>query len=182
LRISTPQLGMILALVAIGALFLASLVAYWATWAAHPDWASVRLVLPKGLFAATLLLVGVSASLERALRQIKRNDQDGLKHGLLLTGVFALAFLLGQAFNWSDVMRLNPAIQTQGLALFSFYLLTGVHAIHVVAGFLPLVWVYVRARQREYSSSRYEGVKLCTQYWHFLGVIWLVLLGTLYAI
>jgi heme/copper-type cytochrome/quinol oxidase subunit 3 len=30
--------------------------------------------------------------------------------------------------------------------------------------------------RREYSSSRYEGLKLCVQYWHYLGVVWLFLL------
>ncbi|HET9929853.1 MAG TPA: cytochrome c oxidase subunit 3, partial [Polyangiaceae bacterium] len=58
---------------------------------------------------------------------------------------------------------------------YTFYVLTGLHAAHVVGGFVPAGIVFARARRREYSSSRHEGVLLCTQYWHYLGVVWLAL-------
>ena len=60
---------------------------------------------------------------------------------------------------------------------FTFYWLTALHAAHVVGGFVPLGIVIARARRRQYSSSRYEGVRLCKQYWDYLGVVWIVLLG-----
>lgn len=176
---STPQLGMIFALLAIGVIFVASLIAYWLTCAGHPYGASVPLKLPRGLYASSLLLIGVSASLEWGLRRIRANDQPGLRTGLLLTLFFAVAFLAGQALNWNSVMRANPNLEEQALGLFSFYLLTGLHAAHVLAGLVPLGLVLYRASQRDYSSSRFEGVKLCAQYWHFLGVIWVILLAAL---
>ena len=46
-------------------------------------------------------------------------------------------------------------------------------------GLAPLAVVTVKLRQGEYSSSRHEGFKLCTQYWHFLGVVWAILFGAL---
>jgi cytochrome c oxidase subunit 3 len=176
---STAQLGMIFGLISIGAIFVATLIAFLVTCAAHPDWQSVRVKLPVGIFAASSLLIGISGSVELALRNIRRNDQAGLRSGLALTFLFTAAFLVGQCFNWVDVLRLNPGVQAHALALFSFYLLTGVHAVHVLAGLIPLAWVYIRASQREYSSSRHEGVKLCAQYWHFLSVMWLLLLAAL---
>jgi len=59
-------------------------------------------------------------------------------------------------------------------------MLTGLHAVHVIGGFVPLLVVQAKARRREYSSSNHEGVKLCAQYWDYLGVIWLILIAVLY--
>jgi len=63
---------------------------------------------------------------------------------------------------------------------FTFYMLTGLHAAHVVGGFIPLGITIGNARRRRYTSSHYEGVWLCRQYWDFLGVVWVVLLATLW--
>ena len=76
---------------------------------------------------------------------------------------------------------MHPEVANQSLYAFTFYLLTGLHWLHVVGGFAPLGVVLYRVNQREYSSSRMEGIKFCVQYWHYLGAIWLVLLTTLYV-
>ncbi len=59
-------------------------------------------------------------------------------------------------------------------------MLTGLHALHVIGGFVPLLVVLGKAKRREYSSSNHEGVKLCAQYWDYLGVIWTILLSVLF--
>lgn len=175
------QLGMLVFLASLTVLFVASIVAYLITRYNHPYWAEVQATLPKGLLAAGGFLVGTSASLEFAVRAIRRNHQSGLRHGLVLAGCFALAFLAAQSLNWAALMSLNAGDDTRLLSLFVFYMLTALHALHVVGGFVPLVHVWHRAGQREYSSSRWEGVKLCAQYWHFLGGVWVVLMATLFA-
>lgn len=175
-RISTAQLGMILLLGSLGVLFTASVVAYLLTRNNNPNWKHVRFGWPWGLLIATLSLAAISASLESALRAIRRNQQRHLLRGLYAASVFAVLFLLLQVFNWAEIKQLNPEGTAHVLALFSFYLLTGLHAAHVLGGFVPFGLVIYRTTQREYSSSRHEGVKLLTQYWHFLGLVWLGLL------
>jgi cytochrome c oxidase subunit 3 len=172
---STAQFGVVMALFAIGSLFVATLVAYLVTRANQPAWRSLHIELPNGLLLTSVFLLGLSGSLEYALAKIRRNNQPGLKFGLQLALVFAVGFLLSQWINWRAVFHTGQGAAANPLAVFSFFLLTGVHAAHVLAGFVPLALVYQRAVQREYSSSRYEGVKLCAQYWHFLGIVWLVL-------
>ena len=76
--------------------------------------------------------------------------------------------------------RATIATDARTLYGFTFYMLTGLHALHVIGGFVPLVIVLNKAKGREYSSSNHEGVKLCAQYWDYLGVIWLCLLSVLY--
>ena len=165
-----------LALVSIASLFVATVIAYLVTLNALQAWQRVEANLPWGLYVNTLLLVGASVAFESAVRAIRKNRETALKQRLWLGGMFAVAFLVGQVFNWFDVVALNPDINSRLLSLFTFYLLTGVHAVHVIGGFVPLAWVLHRAHSREYSSSRHEGVRFCVQYWHFLGVMWLFLL------
>jgi len=170
---------MLILLTSLGALFLASLAAYLLTRLNNPQWEGVHFGLPWGLMLATASLALTSWQLEQALRAIRRNNQQMLARHLKLSGAAAFAFLGVQAFNWVDLQTLNPSQQSHILALFSFYMLTGLHAIHVLGGFVPLAVVLRQASQREYSSSRYEGVRLLAQYWHFLGGVWLVLLACL---
>jgi cytochrome c oxidase subunit III len=174
--LSTGQFGMNLALVSIASLFVATVIAYLVTRDALQAWQRVEANLPWGLYVNTLPLVGASAAFESALRAIRKNRETALRQRLWLGGMFAVAFLVGQVFNWFDIIAINPDINARLLSLFTFYLLTGVHAVHVMGGFVPLAWVLHRAQSREYSSSRHEGVQFCVQYWHFLGVMWLFLL------
>jgi cytochrome c oxidase subunit 3 len=179
---STAQLGMIILLVALGVLFAASLVAYVITRAQVDVWrVSGTRQLPAGLGASTALIVATSIAMQAAYEAIRKNLHDALERRLWVSGMFGVAFLIGQAFNWTQIAREELSIAAPPtLFAFTFFMLTGLHAAHVLGGFVPLGIVLYRARRREYSSSRREGVKLCVQYWHFLGVVWLILLATMY--
>ena len=83
------------------------------------------------------------------------------------------------ADDWFQILEAERAWLDKSLYTFCFFTLTGVHALHVLGGFVPLGIVLHRAKRREYSSSRHEGVRFCVQYWHFLAVVWLVLVAVL---
>jgi cytochrome c oxidase subunit III len=177
---SAEQLLVVLGFVAIGVIFVATLVAYVITRVQVERWRPAGSPgLPVGLVGSTLLIFGVSGSMQRALTNIRDNKQHALRRSLVLGLAFAVAFVVGQAFNWLEMFTAQTAASQHTLFAFSFYLLTGLHALHVVGGFVPLAIVMHRAREREYSSSRYDGVRFCVWYWHYLGVIWLVLLSVM---
>ena len=44
---------------------------------------------------------------------------------------------------------------------------------------MPLVLVHAKLTRQDYSSSRHDGVTFTVQYWHYLGIVWLLLLGVL---
>lgn len=176
--ISTAQLGMYIALASLSMLFGASLVAYFITRAQSEVWREQDLPgLPPGLVLSTLVLGALSWALHYAERRLRVNDQDGLKRGLGLALGAATLFLLTQVQNWRTVANAALAVEVQSLYLYTFYMLTALHALHVIAGFIPLAFVYSRSAQ--YSSSRNEGVRLTRQYWDFLLVVWLILLLSL---
>ncbi len=182
-RMSTGQLGLIVLIISLSVLFGATLLVYILTRFENNVWRTDQVPgLPLGLVASTTMILGVSASLHRATKAIRANQLDRLEHSLYLTLLFAVGFLGGQTFNWLHMSGAQLRPDGETLYIMTFFLLTGLHAAHVVGGFVPLSIVTLRARRREYSSSRFEGIKLCTQYWHFLAIVWLVMLTTMFVV
>jgi cytochrome c oxidase subunit III len=162
-------------------LFGASLVGYLITRAQNDVWRTASMPgLPRGLLLSTVLIAGLSASMQRAVNSVRRNRPDALLQSLRVALVFGLAFVFAQGLNWRSMHIELLTTEARTLYAFTFFMLTGLHALHVVAGFLPLGIVLNKAARREYSSSSHEGVVLCAQYWHYLGVVWLVLVSALY--
>jgi cytochrome c oxidase subunit 3 len=182
-RFSLRQFGLVILMVSMSVLFTASIVLYVWTRHINPIWKTPDMPdLPLGLFGSTLMIAGLSASMHRAVSDIRKNHTDSLLRDLWLAVAFAVAFLLGQALNWRTMAPGLHANVPHPLYPFTFYMLTGLHAAHVVGGFIPLGIVIGRARRRLYTSSEHEGVRLCRQYWDYLGVVWVVLMATLWIV
>jgi len=179
--VSPKQLAMIVLFGTLSMLFGASVVGYLITRSQNDVWKTASMPgLPLGLLASTLLLAALSAAMHVAKRAVRQNRFETLQRALSVALLLGLAFVIGQAQNWRSMYGAAIATDARTLYAFTFYMLTGLHAVHVIGGFVPLLVVLGKAKRREYSSSNHEGVKLCAQYWDYLGVIWLILLGVLY--
>ncbi|HMR77573.1 MAG TPA: cytochrome c oxidase subunit 3 [Polyangiaceae bacterium] len=177
---STAQLGMVILLLSLSMLFGAGLVAVVVTRAAAKVWNSDSLSL-LSLIPGSAILLLLSAVMERARSQLRRNSALGLQRMLWAAFVLALAFLGAQALAfYRQFAGMAPA--ADALPLFCFVLLVSLHALHVLGGLIALGIVLRRAARGDYSSSRPGGVNLMAQYFHYLAVVWLVLLGVLYAV
>jgi cytochrome c oxidase subunit 3 len=180
-RASNKQLAVYVLFGTLSMLFGASIVGYLITRAQNPVWRTAAMPpLPLGLWGSSALIVALSFAMHRALAAVRQNRFEALVRTLGLAFLLAVAFVLGQSLNWRSMYAGQRLIDERTLYGFTFYMLTGLHAAHVVGGFVPLGIVLGRARRREYTSSSYEGIKLCTQYWDYLGIVWAVLLAVLY--
>ncbi|MEY4548185.1 MAG: hypothetical protein RL685_4380 [Pseudomonadota bacterium] len=178
--ISTGQLGMIVLLISISVLFIAATVAVLITHSQAPNWrAAERIGLHWTSAVSTGLLVAVSAQLQLSLIAMRANRFTRCLTLLRRSTYAAAAFLFVQAWNARQLFALQASSQNRLLFLFSYGLLVGLHAIHVLGGFIPLLLVQARVTRRDYSSSRHAGLMFTVQYWHFLGVLWLGLLAAL---
>ena len=92
--------------------------------------------------------------------------------GLIAGGVFAVAFLVGQLLAWQQLNAAGYFLAANPANAF-FYLITGVHGLHLLGGLVALgrttakVWRGVEVSQVRLS------VELCAIYWHFLLLVWL---------
>jgi cytochrome c oxidase subunit III len=179
--VSPKQLAMIVLFGTLSMLFGASVVGYLITRSQNDVWKTASMPgLPLGLVASTILLAALSVAMHLSLRAVRQNRFEALQRTLTVAFLLGLAFVVGQAENWRSMYGAAMASDARTLYAFTFYMLTGLHALHVIGGFVPLLVVLGKAKRREYSSSNHEGVKLCAQYWDYLGVIWLILLNVLY--
>jgi cytochrome c oxidase subunit III len=178
--VSPASLALVILMGSMTMLFGASVVGYAITRAQNPEWRAGMPGLPWGLSFSTVLIALVSLAFHRALAAVRKNRPEELERWLWTAGAGALAFLVAQAVNWRVMMSAEASLATRTLYAFTFYMLTGLHAAHVLGGFVPLGIVLRKARARQYSSSHYEGLRLCRRYWDYLAAVWLVLLLVMY--
>jgi cytochrome c oxidase subunit 3 len=176
--LSLRQLGVIVLFCSMTVLFVATIIGFWFTRLTSPHYRAPGLPdLPSGLLLSTALIGLTSLCIWQAQLAVKRNMLEALRRWLLAASAVAALFLLTQCANW---FAMRPPSDGNSLYIATFFLLTGVHALHVLGGFVPLGFVVHHAWRRHYSSSNHEGLSLCAQYWHFLGGVWLVLVTMLY--
>jgi cytochrome c oxidase subunit I+III len=97
-----------------------------------------------------------------------------LKTMLVVTTLLGIGFLISQGLCWQRLYAAQVP-PTANLYAYTFYTLTGLHAVHVIAGLSLLGVVTLRAFQGLYSALYHPGVRYSVMYWHFLDVVWLVL-------
>lgn len=148
--------------------------------AEYADWR--QLDVPALLWLNTGVLVLASVAFQWAWMASRKGNLAGVRDGLTLGGVLTLAFLLLQFWAWQQMIAAGYFAYTNAANAF-FYLLTGAHALHLLGG----LWVWTRTTAQVWGGLD-EGnaeevgrvrlrVELCTIYWHFLLLVWLVLFG-----
>lgn len=132
-----------------------------------------------GLWISTALLLATSAALHTAVRAARADRQPRLRMLLVTTAVLAVGFLISQGWNWLTALSADLA---PGLNLYAatFYLLTALHAAHIVGGLVPLGIVLARGFHGRYRPTMLQGLQFCAWYWHFLDVVWLLMLFALF--
>ncbi len=172
------KIGLVIFLAVVTSLFGLFFSAYSMRMHSHHggDW--IRIAEPSVLWVNTAMLIIASVALEFARSAANRGRAANLKAALLAAGVFTFAFLGGQLVAWSQLSSSGQFIAT-GPAIAFFYVLTAVHALHVLGGLL--VWgktVGRLAGGAELIDVRLS-VQLCAVYWHYLLLVWVVLFALL---
>ncbi|HBY92390.1 MAG: cytochrome c oxidase subunit 3 [Ardenticatenaceae bacterium] len=131
-----------------------------------------------GLIVTSVLLAS-SFFMNRAETLISNGDRRGFLSSTLITMLLGIAFLVGViGFEW----RLAPFGPGDGAQGAVFYMMTGMHAFHVLSGVAFLGIVYRNGRKGCYSAERHWAVEACANYWHFVDVVWIFFYPALYLI
>jgi cytochrome c oxidase subunit 3 len=171
---------LVAALIATVAMLFTAFAAAYMERAGARGWGRIELPRILWLNTAVLLLSSVAAEVARRARGRPfdavraRSNVRGIatvpasRWALVSALVLGLLFLLGQAAAWGDLRARGYFLPTHPYASF-VYLLTGVHAFHVVAALVALCLAFARARI----------LGLAVLFWHFMGLVWLYVLGIL---
>ena len=142
----------------------------------EPDWRP--LAEPTLLWTNTFMLILASVAYHWTRNAAVKGLDSRVKSGLTVSGAFTVLFLVGQVVAWQQLnaagyyLDLNPANAF-------FYLLTAIHGLHMLGG----LWVWARSTMKVWTGADSDSVRLsielCTVYWHFLLLVWIVLFGML---
>jgi cytochrome c oxidase subunit 3 len=162
-------------------MFFGGLFAAWFVLKAHnePNWPPAGEELDVWRMAVfTAILIASSFTVHRAVVCTEVGNKRAAIRWLSLTVVMGAAFLINEAFEWAslDFSFSDSAFST------IFYLLTGFHGAHVLAGLILMTvvaWVVFSPGSR---SPQGEGMKVTSYYWHFVDVVWSILFLVVYVL
>lgn len=138
-----------------------------------PDWHAVA--LPWQVWLSTALLAAGSLAMSLAVRAAQAGEPERARLAMTWGGVAAAGFVASQWWAW-QALQAADVLPANNPAAGFFYLLTGMHALHVVGGLVG--WGMARFGRRHQVDTVLR-MRLCARYWHFLFAVWLVLLAAL---
>jgi len=135
--------------------------------------------LPVQVYFSTALILISSITFTIAQRAISSNNNQKTKNWLLATTVLGAMFVSSQLLVWFELVKRGYYVQSNPYAAF-FYIMTALHAVHVVGGIIALGYIVLRSWEKtefeEELAKRREISGAVGWYWHFMGGLWLVLL------
>jgi cytochrome c oxidase subunit III len=192
-RDATPQqyrIGMWLALSAILMMFAALTSAYvFRSTRAQQEWQ--MFAVPQMLWVSTLLILASSATFEAARRAEQRGRYELYRRWLLVSLLLGFGFLASQLLAWRQLVGQGIYLATNPHSSF-FYLLTGLHALHLLGGIIGLSYLAIRAGRETIAAAsvalpagnsdrkRRASVEAIGLYWHFMDGLWVYLFALLF--
>jgi heme/copper-type cytochrome/quinol oxidase subunit 3 len=122
----------------------------------------------------TLVMVGSSLTLIKALHVGRDGDGEGMTKWLGITLLLGLLFVGLQFALWQQMYQSGVTLAASGAFASVLYVLTAVHALHVAAGVLVLIHLYRDARRSTAARST-TGVRVSGMFWHFVDLVWIAM-------
>lgn len=153
-------------------MIFASLTSAYVVKKAEGDWLIIQ--FPTLFEWTTAIIILSSISMQLAYFSAVKNNLVALRVALAVTGILAVAFVVGQYMSWSQLVAQDVYFVGNPAGSF-IYIFTGLHALHLIGGIVFLAIVLVNAFRYKVHSKSTAQIEMCTTYWHFLGGLWLYL-------
>lgn len=168
--------GVWIGIVSVTMFFMALVSAYVVRKGSSGDWSSFH--FPALIWVNTVILLSSSATLEVARRQLAAAKWSAFRTWWIITTLLAFAFLAGQILVWRQLLAQGVYLASNPASSF-FFVFTGLHALHILAGVGALLFVALRDfDQTRVSLATAAGVT--SYFWHFLDGLWIFLAVLLY--
>jgi cytochrome c oxidase subunit 3 len=178
----TARVGLRLFLAVVSSLFFLFLLAFIAR-SQMADWLPLTdplapLANPWPLWVNSAFLVLSCIALQWSRMAARQARLDATVMGFVVGGVFAIAFLTGQVWVWQQFVAWGYFVASNPANSF-FYLLTGVHGLHLLGGLIAWGITVAKFLRHVPLPQLRVSVELCTTYWHYLLGLWFVLFALL---
>ncbi len=173
--------GMVWLIATEATLFAILLASYFYLRFRSPEWPLDHLEPPKMELPLimTAILWSSSIPVHIAEKGIEKGNQGRLKAGLFFGFLLGAIFLfITVAVEWPETLHeFGPRTNAYGSL---FFTITGFHATHVIVGLSVSLWTQARAWQGAYDEMKHVSVQNFAMYWHFVDVVWLFVLLSVY--
>lgn len=175
-RAATAKVALGVFLSVVGVVFALFASAYFMRME-YSDWQPPP--LPRILWLYTFVLVLASAAFSCAVRAIHENRIAMVRLALSASAFGTLVFLAGQITAWRELSAGGYFLDSNPANGF-FYLMTGVHGLHIIGGLIALGRIMARGWNLDADQKQLAlGIGLCATYWHFLLLVWLAVFALL---
>ena len=130
--------------------------------------------LPTSFLWNTITLLLSSVTMQLAYNAAKKDDLGKVKLFMVATALLSVGFLVGQFLSWGDLVAIDVYFVGNPSGSF-LYVLTGVHAFHLITGVVFILIMLISAYKFKVHSKNMVKMEMCTTYWHFLDGLWLYL-------
>ena len=170
--------GMVLLIATEATIFASLFASYFFIRAGSAEWPPAGIEAPKleRIAVFTVVLLASSVPLIVAERAIKRGQVQRVRWLIAVSFVMGLAFLIHQAIEYED---LHFGIKDNAYGSL-FYVITGLHGLHVLIGLLMSLVVQAKAAVGRITAERHETLRVFSMYWHFVDVVWIFVFTSLY--
>ena len=172
-----PKVVALTTFLAVATSFFALILSAYALRMDYGDW--VPLAEPGLLWANTVVLVAASVAFQWT-RNAALAGGPNVRTGLAVSGLLTFGFLFGQVVAWTQLVAAGLTLTGNPANAF-FYLLTAAHGVHILGGLYVWARAMLRVMGGRPDESITQSIELCTIYWHFLLLVWLVLFGFMLA-
>jgi cytochrome c oxidase subunit 3 len=171
--------GVVVFLASESMLFAGLLAAWYDLRGSTTPWPPTGTLLDMGGATFGTILLGIG-SVTMGIAQVAAGKRRrGVARAMLVLTLFcALAFIYIALHGWANA---NFRVDTNAYGTL-FYVLTGTHLAHVVAGAILLTALSVFLRQPAFTRDRHAGVEAIAYYWHFVFVVWLAVFASIYLV
>ena len=134
------------------------------------DWRSAA--LPRLMSLNTIVLSMSSVALEVANRRGRARRWRAAASWSMAALTLGVAFLMGQVIVWRQMIAAGLYLASNPYSSF-VYMMSGAHAVHVVAALLVLAWGTVVTARADRDARGWEGrFEVCRTFWHYLTAVW----------
>jgi cytochrome c oxidase subunit 3 len=140
----------------------------------------------------TFILICSSVTMVLALAAIQQGKKAKCSAYLLATVFIGSVFLGVQVYEYYQLMfghHYPPGISATGhfrpdVSLFAscFFAMTGFHGLHVTAGVVTLLLVFLQSLTGKYNAANYATIEYAGLYWHFVDLVWIILFTIVYLV
>lgn len=141
----------------------------------------------------TIVLITSSLTMALAIRCVQIGNKKAALYNLYATLALAAGFLVIKGFEYAHKFHLGELpgkfytykglhVDNPHLFFSVYFLMTGLHGLHVIAGMTVIGWMVYRVSRNHFSPEYYTPLELTGLYWHLVDMIWIFLFPLLYLI